>query len=162
MYVTYLKKIIVRDLQTLRQQIEAYPDENQLWESREGVSNTGGTLALHLVGNLQHFIGGTLGTTGYQRDRSAEFADRNVPREKISARIGTTIDAVSQTLDVLEDDRLTQPYPLVFGDVTLETGQFLVHLTSHLSYHLGQIDYHRRLVTGINETVGGAQIAALA
>jgi len=32
--------------------------------------------------------------------------------------------------------------------MTLPTQQMLIHLEGHLSYHLGQIDYLRRLLTG--------------
>jgi hypothetical protein len=27
-------------------------------------------------------------------------------------------------------------------------GQFMVHLVAHLGYHLGQVDYHRRIAAG--------------
>ena len=33
------------------------------------------------------------------------------------------------------------------------TGEYLVHLSVHFAYHLGQLDYHRRVVTGQNTGV---------
>jgi hypothetical protein len=39
-------------------------------------------------------------------------------------------------------------YPETIAGTTVTTGDYLVHLTTHFAYHLGQIDYHRRVVTG--------------
>jgi len=161
MFNTYLKRVIARDLKTLRAQVHAYPDENQLWEVPAGVSNSGGTIALHLIGNIRHFIGAQIGGTSYVRDRPAEFSNKNIPREEIDFRIDDAIEEISAALDQVTEDEMSATYPLAFGDVSLDTGQFLVHLTAHFAYHLGQLDYHRRLVTGMNEVVGAGQIAAL-
>ena len=144
---TLLSGILARDLISLRKEIEAYPGEPDLWRGAEGITNSGGTLALHLAGNLQHFIGAVLGNTGYIRNRDAEFAERDVPRAEVLHRIDAALAAVKDTLAGLSDADLAREYPLPVGKVRVETGDFLIHLATHLTYHLGQVDYHRRMVT---------------
>ena len=156
-----ISSILARDLLSLRKEIEAYPAEADLWLGAEGISNSGGTLALHLAGNLQHFIGAVLGKTGYVRNRDAEFAERDVPRAEVLHRIDAALAAVQDTLARLSDADLGREYPLPVGKVRVETGDFLIHLATHLAYHLGQVDYHRRL-TAAPGTVGTMAIPELA
>lgn len=137
-----------RELERLAEQMDAYPDDDTPWVVAGDTKNSGGTLALHIVGNLQHFVGAVLGDTGYIRDREAEFGERGVPREQIHARIEACKRAIG-VLDELSDDALDAPYP---GDLPptmpgLTTRQFLLHLVWHLGWHLGQLDYHRRVVS---------------
>ena len=155
-------RIIDRDLVGVRRQLEAYPDEAHLWKSAEGVSNPPGNLALHLAGNLEHFIGACLGDSGYVRDREAEFSTRDVPRAELIERLESARRRVGAALAALEDSLGAEPYPQRFGDLEISRTRFLIHLVSHLAYHLGQIDYHRRLTTGSNRVVGALQIAELA
>jgi len=143
-----LAAIFNRELTTLRMEVEAYPSDAELWRSAPGISNPGGTLALHLAGNLQHFIGAVLGKSGYVRNREAEFGSRGLSREAVVGQIDQTIAVVGRTLVALSAARLEEPYPEPVAKVRVTTGDFLVHLASHLSYHLGQLDYHRRLGTG--------------
>jgi uncharacterized protein DUF664 len=147
--------ILDRDLQALRREIEAYPDERALWRAVPGITNTAGTLVLHLTGNLQHYLGARLGGTGYVRDRAAEFARRDVPRAELFGEIEAARSAVRVGLARLSDAQLAADYPETIAGVRLATGEYLVHLTTHFAYHLGQLDYHRRVVTG-NETGVGA------
>ena len=148
-----LSGILTRDLTSLRKEIEAYPAEPDLWRRAEGITNSGGTLALHLAGNLQHFIGAVLGKTGYVRNRDAEFAERDVPRAEVLHRIDAALAAVQDTLAGLSDADLGREYPLPVGKVRVETADFVIHLATHLAYHLGQVDYHRRMVTRTGTTV---------
>ncbi len=142
-----LARVLARDLRALRREVEAYADERDLWRVVPGITNSGGTLALHLAGNLQHFIGAVLGGTGYVRDRAAEFTRRDVPRSELLREIDATLAVVPRTLEALDDDALARPYPQPPGGATPTTGAFLLHLATHLTYHLGQIDYHRRMLT---------------
>lgn len=161
MISTYLKRVLVRDLEGLRAQLNAYPEEHQLWELPSGISNSGGTLALHLVGNVRHFIGATIGGSGFVRDRDAEFGGRNISVSDIEESIDNAIEEVSRALDLVTDEMMEREYPIEVGGERLSTGQFLTHLVNHFAYHLGQLDYHRRMTTGVNEAVGGSKIAAL-
>lgn len=140
--------IIERDLRTLQAQLEAYGDERDLWLLAPGISNPPGALAAHLVGNLQHFIGAKLGGTGYVRDRPAEFARRDRTRADLIAAIEETRGIVRATLASLPEAELDREFPEVVAGVHVSTGDFLIHLTGHLAYHLGQVDSHRRLLSG--------------
>jgi len=145
-----LRKILVelyeRDLEKLKEEIGQYRDETDLWKTSEGISNSGGNLCLHLTGNLNHFFGAVLGNNGYVRDRDAEFANKNASRGDMLAEIDATRNVVMSTLAELTEEDFYKPYPIeVFGH-PMTTGYFLTHLTTHFNYHLGQINYHRRLV----------------
>ena len=157
-----LRRILLRDLAALRRELEAYDREEDLWECPPGVTNAPGTLALHLAGNLQHFIGAQLGGTGYVRNREAEFGDRDVPRSVLLLHLDEAATVVDRTLRSLPAQRLADPYPLEVGGARLPTGRFLLHLATHLAYHLGQLDYHRRMVTGGSQGIGAQSVPELA
>lgn len=145
-----LWKLYDRDLGKLREEVEAYSDEADLWKVSGEILNPAGNLCLHLTGNLQHFLGAVLGQTGYVRNRNAEFADKGVPREQLLAGIDETLAVIKSTLSNLSDEDLAKTYPLeVFGE-PMTTGYFLTHLATHLNWHLGQINYHRRLIANTN------------
>lgn len=148
MLTHWLGGILARDLRALRREIEAYPEERDIWRVAPGISNSGGNLALHLAGNLRHFIGAVLGSTGYRRDRDAEFNRRDVPRAELLREIDAALAEVERGLARLSEADLARPYPQRLGSSTVTTGDFLLHLTAHLTYHLGQVDYHRRILTG--------------
>jgi len=142
--------ILDRDLGRLADQLKSYPDEESVWIVAGTTKNSAGTLALHLVGNLEAFIGAVLGGTDYVRDRDAEFGDRDVPREEMYRRIEACRATMVDTLGAMDDAAILAPYPgespRGLGEKSAHT--FLLHLTAHFSWHLGQIDYHRRLVGG--------------
>lgn len=157
----HIRTVMLRDLATVRAEIEAYPDEQGVWALPAGLPNSAGTLALHLAGNLEHFVGALLGGTGYVRDRDAEFGNRDVPRSELVARVDAAIATVGRVLGNLDAQRMDQPFPQTVGGTQLSTGLFLTHLATHLAYHLGQLDYHRRVVTGRTEGVGAQSLKAL-
>jgi len=139
--------LIRRELAAVRREIEAYPDDDSLWRAVPGMPNAGGTLALHIAGNLQHFLGAILGKDGYVRDRDAEFARRDVSRAELLNGIDAALASVDKTVKKLKDADLAAPYPEPIAKRKVNTGVFLAHLPTHLSYHLGQLDYHRRAAT---------------
>jgi uncharacterized damage-inducible protein DinB len=148
MNVEYLRRVLIRDASTLRDELLAYPDEHQIWATPSGTRNSAGTLVLHLCGNLQHYVGAQCGGTGYVRNRDAEFSRRDVPRLELLAECDAALDALTRGFAGLTDEALSRPFPDRLGGATLPTGLALLHMATHLAYHLGQIDYHRRLVTG--------------
>jgi uncharacterized damage-inducible protein DinB len=156
-----LSAMLDRDLRTLRRELEAYPDERQIWQPVPGLANTAGTLALHLAGNLQHFVGAQWGGTGYVRNREAEFTRRDVPRAELIAEIERARTAVAAALAAVRSEALDAEYPELIGGCRIRTGDFLVHTAVHLAYHLGQVDSHRRVVTGNGEGVGAVRPAEL-
>jgi uncharacterized damage-inducible protein DinB len=156
-----LARLIVRDLRALTRELETYPSEESIWAVPPGIANSAGTLTLHLMGNLHHFIGAQLGRSGYRRDRDAEFTTRDTPRAELGAAIEAAIAMIEATLPSLSEEQLGEPFPIEVAGVRVRTDDFLVHLAVHLGYHLGQVDYHRRL-TAAPGTVGTMAIPELA
>jgi len=154
--------LLLRDLDGLKRQLQAYPDEASIWAAPEGISNSAGNIALHVAGNLQSFIGAELGGTGYERDRDSEFTRTGVPLVELVQELDRAARAVDETLCALPATALAAPFPVAFGKVQPTTRRFLAHLCGHLSYHLGQIDYHRRLTTDTGAVNGIQSISALA
>jgi uncharacterized damage-inducible protein DinB len=141
-----LQSIFNRDLNKLKVEIEAYQNEKNLWLIDKAIANSTGNLCLHLIGNLNAFIGAVLGGTNYVRQRELEFSTKDVPREELLKMLDDTIAIVETSLSKLSAETLDNEYPMqVFGK-PMTTEYFLIHLTTHLTYHLGQINYHRRLM----------------
>jgi uncharacterized damage-inducible protein DinB len=141
-----LIKLFTRDLKALKHEVGLYKDEKMLWFVTKNISNSTGNLCLHLVGNLNHFIGATLGDSGYVRQRELEFSLKDIPKAELIQRINDTIDVVEKTLSKLTEADLQKEYKHRVFEDTMTTAYFLVHLSMHLAYHLGQINYHRRLL----------------
>jgi uncharacterized damage-inducible protein DinB len=145
MFKNELQEIFIRELDKLEQEISAYADEPKLWLVKGEIKNSGGNLCLHITGNLQHFIGAVLGKTAYVRNRDLEFSDTNVPRSRLIEQVHATKKVINETLNQLTEENLIDKYPLQVLGKEMTTRFFLTHLATHLTYHLGQINYHRRL-----------------
>ena len=141
-----LIELFERDLQKLKIEINLYKAEENLWIVKEGIANSAGNLCLHLIGNLSHFIGATLGNTGYIRHREDEFSLKNIPRQDLVTNIENCVLIVKTTLQKLTADDLEKEFPQKVFEKSINTEMMLMHLTTHLTYHLGQINYHRRLL----------------
>ena len=141
-----LIKLFNRDLSKLKDEINLYSAENNLWKVHGEITNSAGNLCLHLVGNLNHFIGAALGNTGYIRQRDQEFSLKDVPRIELIKQIDDTIVIVESTLTKLTQQDLEQEYKHRVFDKPTTTAYFLMHLAMHLAYHLGQVNYHRRML----------------
>ncbi|KUJ51724.1 DinB superfamily protein [Chryseobacterium sp. JAH] len=141
-----IKSLFTRDLNKLKTEIESYQIEESLWKIDKNISNSGGNLCLHLVGNLNHFFGAILGNSGYVRNRELEFSLKNIPRTELAQQIEATLNIVISTLDQLSEDDLAKEYPIEPLGYKMTTEYFLIHLFGHLGYHLGQINFHRRLL----------------
>ncbi len=157
-----IARLLLRDLDALRRELELFPDEAAIWRTVPGVTNPAGTLALHGCGNLRHFIGGQLGGSGYVRDRDAEFGRRDVPRAALLAEVDRARADVRDALARIDAAVLDQPFPIPVAGVTLPAGRFLLHLATHLAFHLGQAGYLRRVLTGGGSAPGVMSPAALA
>ena len=135
-----------RNLGLLKKEIEAYTNEESIWQVREGILNSGGNLCLHMVGNLNHFVGTNLAKTGYVRDRDGEFSDTGLSRAELIARIEAVTSVVGTTIGNLAAEDLADDYPELLFDNQMDTGTVLAYMSGHLAYHLGQLNYHRRLL----------------
>lgn len=143
-----LEALYLREIATLERELDLYPDDRSVWKEPPGLPNPAGTLFLHLAGSLQHFFGAVLGKSGYVRDRAAEFSKRDVPRSELKQALSRARQAVRAGFANLTEDRLEEVFPARFADAEFSTRLTLLQFLSHLAYHLGQIDYHRRVVTG--------------
>ncbi|MBZ4034371.1 DinB family protein [Flavobacterium sp. 17A] len=146
MLIQTLKTLFNRDLDKLKFEIESYEFEKQIWVTEKNISNSAGNLCLHLIGNLNTYIGAEIGKTDYIRNRPLEFSLKDIPRAELISKIENTILVVNDALDSLHDKDLENIYPQIVFEKEMTTGFFLVHLSTHLTYHLGQINYHRRLL----------------
>ena len=146
MLIETLKSLFDRDLNKLKLEIESYQNESQIWAIDKNISNSAGNLCLHLIGNLNTYIGAEIGKTGYIRNRELEFSLKDVPKSELIEKIENTILVVNKALDTLTETDLEAIYPLAVFEKEMTTGFFLIHLSTHLAYHLGQINYHRRLL----------------
>lgn len=141
-----LQSLFQRDLNRLKQEIEQYKDEQTIWRIDKDIKNSAGNLTLHLIGNLNHFIGVVLGKTDYMRNRDLEFSMKDVPRSELVTKIEETASMIEKVLSKLPETVLPEEYPVIVFDKKTSTQFMLVHLVTHLNYHLGQINYHRRLL----------------
>lgn len=141
-----LMQLYVRELRQLQEELRLYRKEENIWRTDQQISNSAGNLTLHLVGNLNFFIGSVLGQTGYIRDRPAEFSMKNVSRQELIAQLSDTIIVVQRVFGTLTPAELNAIYPEKTPFDQVSTEFFLLHLGMHLSYHLGQVNYHRRLL----------------
>ena len=152
MLLQTLKQLFNRDLNKLKKEIELYQNEKLIWHTEKNISNSGGNLCLHLIGNLNTYIGKEIGKTGYIRQRELEFSQKNIPRAELIQQIEKTIQTINFSLDQLSPEQLKEEYPILVWEEKTSTEYLLVHLTTHLTYHLGQINYHRRLLDAQNPT----------
>ncbi|WP_288376957.1 DinB family protein [Chryseobacterium culicis] len=141
-----IRSLFNRDLNKLKTEIEAYQNEKNLWIIDKSIANSAGNLCLHLVGNINHFIGAQLGNTGYVRHRELEFSLKDIPRTELIEKIEATIAMTDSVLPQLSEEDIKKEYPLIVFESKMTTDYFLIHLVAHLDYHLGQINYHRRLL----------------
>jgi len=157
-----VRRVLTRELEALAREVELFPDDDVLWKTVPGVTNSAGNLALHACGNLNHFVGAVLGGTGYVRDRPAEFATRTGRRADVARQIRETAAVLTNALARVPESALAAPYPEPHDGVQLSCGLFLLHLCVHLAFHLGQAGTLRRALTGDARTSGAVSLAALA
>ena len=161
MDIAWLRLLLTRELSSFSRELDLFPDEQLIWRTVPGISNPAGTLALHVCGNLQYYVGAVLGGTGYVRNRDLEFSARGVSRASLSAELQKTIHAVQAVLSGLPEQALPNEYPDVLGGLRVPTGLFLLHLSTHLAHHLGQAGFLRRCLTGENKSSGAIAMKAL-
>jgi hypothetical protein len=141
-----LSNLFARDLDKIIEEIKSYQNEKLIWKTEGEIKNSAGNLCLHLTGNLNHFFGTIIGKSGYVRNRDVEFSVKDIPAEELIKEILRAKNVVIETLGKMKEDELSKVYPVeVFGN-PMTTGYFLLHLYGHLNYHLGQVNYHRRLI----------------
>ena len=140
------RKLYKRELEKLKTEIELYKDEGNMWILDKEIANSAGNLCHHLLGNLNHFLGHVLGKTNYVRNRDLEFVLEDIPREHLLNSIADVTEVVDSTLSTLNNQDLQKEYPISKFETNESIEFLLVHALTHLNYHIGQINYHRRLL----------------
>jgi len=153
--------LLVRELRGFEREIGMCPDDELLWRTVPGISNSVGNLAIHVCGNLHHFVGHVLGGSSFVRDRDQEFGRRAGTRAEVIDEIRATIQMVERVLPGLNEHVLTRQFPESVGGLTFTTKLFLMHLSAHLAHHLGQAGYLRRALTADNRSSGPLPLNAL-
>ena len=159
--VADIRRMLLRELATFRREVELFPDDETLWRTVPGVTNSTGNLALHIAGNLRHFVGAVLGGTGYVRERDAEFNTRTGSRESVVKILEAAEADVAKTLDALDDAALAKPYTSGPKGVEVTGQRWLIHLATHAGFHLGQAGYLRRILTASSATADTVSVKVL-
>lgn len=135
-------------IKDLSKEIDSYSSEDQMWLISDNISNSAGNLVMHLIGNLNHFVGAVIGNTGYVRKRDLEFSIKDVSRATMQAEIEKAKQMLVETFQKIDDDAFHQPFPFEFPNPKFKpsTFEFMLHILGHLTYHVGQINYHRRIL----------------
>lgn len=142
-----LVQLFTRDLDKLQKELQVYANEDAIWKIDKSIKNSAGNLAIHIIGNLNHFVGAILGNSGYDRQRDKEFGDKNIPRKLILEQLDDVKETIEKVISSLTENDLKKEYSInVFKKDSMSTEYFLIHLYGHLNYHLGQINYHRLLL----------------
>ena len=144
--LTVITSLFEKDINKLIEEMGLFESEEDIWKIKEGVSNSAGNLSLHLIGNLNHFIGATLGNSGYVRERDKEFSEKNIPRTQLIEALNSTVSVIKQTLAALPEEDLKKDFPVAINQKIISTEYMLVYLLNHFNYHLGQVNYLRRLI----------------
>lgn len=135
-----------RDLRKVIDEVNAFKNEEDLWKTAGSAKNSCGNLVSHLIGGMNHHIGATLGHTGYVRNRDLEFSVKGTPRKELVAQLEALILVIRKTLEPLTPEKMEAEFPFPFGGTNKSNGYVLMELLCHLNYHLGQINYLRRIL----------------
>jgi len=154
--------MLVRELEGFEREVSLFPDDEMVWKTMPGVTNSAGNLAMHVAGNLQHYIGAVLGGTGYVRNREAEFSRRSGTRAEIVFELRQAATILSQVLRNVPEEKLVGEFPEALMGMRFRTSTLLVHLCAHAGFHLGQAGYLRRALTGNTVSSGPLPLRPLA
>ncbi len=154
--------LLVRELRGFEREVDMLPDDDLLWKTVPGISNSIGNLVTHVCGNLHHFVGHVLGGISFVRDRDREFGRREGTRADLVNEIRSTIQMVERILPGVDEETLSRQFPEAVGGLTFTTRLFLLHISAHLAHHLGQAGYLRRTLTADNRSSGPLPLKPLA
>lgn len=146
MYTQLLTSLFTRELNTLIKELNLFKSDDAIWETVPGVSNSAGNLSLHIIGNLNHFVGHMLGNTDYVRNRDLEFSAKSIEKSRLISDLESTIELIKKVLPTITEENLNSDFPYELNGQKYKTDMFLNHLLLHLSYHLGQVNYLRRFL----------------
>ena len=135
-----------RDIRKLIEEVNLFKNEEDLWRITGSVKNSCGNLVLHVIGGMNYLIGTTLAHTKYVRNREQEFIQKNVKRTELISQLEALIIIINRTLSALTAEQMEAEYPIFFDKAKTSVTYVLVQLLAHLNYHLGQVNYLRRIL----------------
>jgi hypothetical protein len=157
-----IETMLLRELEGFEREVSLYPDDESLWKTMPGVTNSAGNLAMHVAGNLQHYVGTVLGGTGYVRNRDAEFSRRSGTRAEVVTELRKAASVVRDVLPKISEEKISGDFPEAVMGMKFRTSPFLIHLCAHAGFHLGQAGYLRRALTGNAASSGPLPLRPLA
>ena len=145
-FIAHASKFLLGDyLPKIERCLEKLTDDQIWWRANEE-SNSIGNLILHLCGNARQWIICGVGGAPDNRDRDAEFAQREtIPRDELLTLLRSTLSEVHSTLLNLDPSLLLEQRKIQGNDVELLEAIF--HVTEHFSMHAGQIFLLTKLLT---------------
>ena len=146
MVTTLLSDFYTRDLRKFIDEVNLFKQEDNLWRTDGTIKNSSGNLALHIIGGTNYLIGTQLANTGYVRNRDQEFIIKGVPRKELVTQLEALIPMIQLTLQAHSDAQLDEEYPLMFDGAKRSKSYIFIQLLAHLNYHLGQVNYLRRVL----------------
>jgi uncharacterized protein DUF1572 len=126
--------------------------EQEFWTKPYPYGNSVGHLALHIIGNLNYYIGARIAQTGYARDRDREFNESDPPPKKeVLRRLDEVVELVVKTLETQTSDSWGTEYSAAGWEALNDRFTAFHRCAAHFQYHTGHMIYlvyeHRRLKT---------------
>src|SRR5215471_21046114 len=140
---TILAEFYERDLRKLINEVNLFRNEENLWKTNGSIKNSSGNLVLHIIGGLNFLIGATLAHAGYVRNRDEEFIKKGVPRADLVTQLEALIPMIRETVGT---QNMEAEFPIFFDKPNTSNSYVLTQLLQHLNYHLGQVNYLRRML----------------
>lgn len=135
-----------RDIQKVIDEINLFNDDSNIWKTSGSTKNSSGNLVLHLVGGLNHLIGTTLANTNYVRNRNLEFEQKDIERVQLIEQLKELSFMIDKTINSISEEQLNNSFPIFFDKENATIKYVLIQLLLHINYHLGQINYLRRVL----------------
>ncbi|MDH5397472.1 MAG: DUF1572 domain-containing protein [Cyclobacteriaceae bacterium] len=130
--------------------------EDQIWHKPNENTNSIANLIMHLSGNIRQYIISALGEQPDSRIRADEFSVRGGKNKSALLNLfNNTTDEACAVITNLTSQQLNAVY-LIQG--FKHTGvSSIIHVTEHLSYHIGQIALLTKLITNTDLSFYGNQ-----
>jgi DinB superfamily len=128
----------------LAQQLHKWVDPlttEQIWRRPYPYGNSVGHLLLHLIGNLNYYIGAQIANTGYVRNRDLEFTDtKPKAKDELLRNFDATVAMVISTVREQGPADWPAPYSAERSDAK-DRFMMVLQGAGHLYHHVGQIIY---------------------
>lgn len=119
-----------------------------VWWRPHDSMNAAGNILLHLAGNLGQWIVAMVPNVPAERDRPAEFAQREpIPKAVLLRRLRETVEACDRAIGSLKDESDLVARRVVQGYDTCVAAAIL-HAVSHFEGHTQELIYIARLRIG--------------